>query len=957
MKCAECDGKCLEGGTLCPECQQPLKGTNGSQRLTEVPGAKSLELDTNEPNPLSSGLSEDAPAAEQDPGPGLQPPADSAEAAAEERKVGPTEGATGEAETEEQKEGKIPDSSGSGSLEPEINEGNEENEGKPESPGLLKDDLFGQESGPGSQLQAKTEEHKDTSSDSNLAEAGRGDDLLQQEDDLWVLVPDSAEWRTSEPNQDEAGLLSSGRELGPGSQLQCHAAGVTDEFRGRQPLAPIGAGMVNRSHWELRGSVPVDTQGVWTQFDDICQFPEKSWFGFLSRGKSKEKASESILQFLENELYRELSHRKDFGDVERKLDCYQECLKTSIIGDAERKINDHQTDFDESKVYDYIRKFIENVLGNPKFQNPAISAMDVLLFALCTVFHHSIHISAKAMSKIEQMAQNVGLQEGKFMNLKEPRKRECILALKHVCIQSSKNSKSTCWVWLLPLLYEIQRESFEKAEDPLTSQDMRFLPFAQLRHDEEKQTKVLAMIKAHQTFIGSCAPLAEKVMEMLALKNFCREPVPHIYVPLQLLLSNVYQRITSRLAERREIDESASVDVNVALEDIARRTEAWLGTRRQTGNAEDALQPKDLEDVLQCLNLTFTLVTKLLKHPKKIPFNPVMTSLQIFELFSGTEDLLQTKRDFQDLKRTQGLKEFMNVAESWIKELFPKLSEQEKVFFDYIDKWQQLISTGLFCEEWTRDWHKLIKSLFAEWIKRVNHKHLFDHYLVFININKFRDTELENCFSQHIIQSIKGLTKSKKSMLKEILHKFSKTNKPILAQIISIIIENTWTEELNQIANANRFEENTAKVLKWLLNSSMGLDIISAVQKLKPKVQNQINRDAKLLLLKVSELFSFVGDSVFSGDIPFEMLPTILQHTQEFAEMLTLIEPSYSQYIKEVLDVRRNEFEQLKKQKEQRRAFLYLCSCIMGIINGTILFCSPTVHNNGISYTLTGWGV
>lgn len=27
----------------------------------------------------------------------------------------------------------------------------------------------------------------------------------------------------------------------------------------------------------------------------------------------------------------------------------------------------------------------------------------------------------------------------------------------------------------------------------------------------------------------------------------------------------------------------------------------------------------------------------------------------------------------------------MNVAESWIKELFPKLSEQEKVFFDYID--------------------------------------------------------------------------------------------------------------------------------------------------------------------------------------------------------------------------------------------------------------------------------
>ncbi|KAH1171594.1 hypothetical protein KIL84_007212 [Mauremys mutica] len=226
MKCAECDGKCLEGGTLCSECQQALKGPNGSQSQTD--GTKPLELDTNEPNPLSSGLSEDAPA-ERDPGPGLQPPAGSAEAAIEEHKVGATDRATGEAETEEQKEGKTLDSRGSGSLEPEINEGNEENEGKPESPGLLKDVLSGQESGPGSQLQPKTEGHEDTSSDSNLAESGRGDDPQLQDDDSWVVVPDSAEQRTSEPNQDQAHPLSSGRASGPGSQLQCRAAGETDE--------------------------------------------------------------------------------------------------------------------------------------------------------------------------------------------------------------------------------------------------------------------------------------------------------------------------------------------------------------------------------------------------------------------------------------------------------------------------------------------------------------------------------------------------------------------------------------------------------------------------------------------------------------------------------------------------------------------------------------------------------
>ncbi|EMP27440.1 hypothetical protein UY3_15461 [Chelonia mydas] len=180
------------------------------------------------------------------------------------------------------------------------------------------------------------------------------------------------------------------------------------------------------------------------------------------------------------------------------------------------------------------------------------------------------------MSKIEKIAKKVDLQEGKFANLKEPRKRKCVSALKHVCIQSSKDPNSMCWIWLLPLIYAAQTEPLENAEYPLTSQHMQSLPFAQLRQDKDKQREVLEMVKAHQTFIGNCAPLAEKVMEMLALKNFCREPVPQIQVPLQLLLSNVYQRITNRLAERREIDEK---DVNPVLGDMARRTKIWLGAR------------------------------------------------------------------------------------------------------------------------------------------------------------------------------------------------------------------------------------------------------------------------------------------------------------------------------------------------------------------------------------------
>ncbi|XP_065450526.1 E3 ubiquitin-protein ligase RNF213-like [Chrysemys picta bellii] len=924
MKCAECDGKCLEGGTHCPECQQALKCPDGSQSQTE--GTKPLELDTNEPNPLSAGRSENAPA-EQDTGPGLQPPADSAEAANEERKVGATDQATGEAETEEQKEGKTPDS--------RDHKGNEEASASEES--VLSEDPYVSSTSSSVEDMMTLEfvavwpEHfKVNETFGKIVAAAYSHPGTYQE-----LA------RMERRFKNNYGFLIVGQTKIPASDLQSrqpiyYKYGVIDTYVDPRRIQlehiykTVQKTEKSKSHRVL--TVPdsaIRPGGVWTQFDDICQSPEKSWFGFLSRGKSKENASESILQFLENELHQELSLRKDIGDVERKLDCYKECFKTSNIGDAEQKINDHETDFDERKVYDDIRKFIENVLRNPRFQNPPISAMDVLLFALCTVFHHSIHISAEAMSKIEQMAQNVGSQEGKFTNLKEPRKSKCILALKRVCIQSAKDSKSTCWVWLLPLLYEIQRESFEKAEDPLPSKDMRLLPFAQLRKDGEKQMKVLAMINAHQTFIGSCTPLAEKVIEMLALKNFCREPVPHIHLPLQLLLNNVYQQITNRLADGRGINEG---DVNVVLKDIARRTEAWLGTRHQTGNAEDVLQPKELGDVLQCLNVTLTLVREFLKHPKKISFSPVMTSLQILKLFSRTEDLLQTKGDFRVLKQTQGLKDFMSVAESWIQELFPKLSEQEKYFFDDIDKWQQLISTELFCDKWTRDWRKLIKTLFEECIIKVNHKHLFDYYLIFININKYQDTELENCFSQHIIQSIKGLTKSKKSVLKEILHKFSKMNKRILAEIVSVIIEKMWTEELNQIENANRFEENTAHVLIQLLDSSMGLDIISTVQNLKPKVRNQINGDAQLLLSKVSELFSFVGRSVFSGDIPFDMLPAILKHRQEFAEMLILIKPSFSQYIKEVLDVRRNEHEHLKKQTEQRQAFLNLCYYIMKII-------------------------
>lgn len=51
------------------------------------------------------------------------------------------------------------------------------------------------------------------------------------------------------------------------------------------------------------------------------------------------------------------------------------------------------------------------------------------------------------------------------------------------------------------------------------------------------------MIDAHKTLIGQCAPLAKKVLGMVAIKNFDKDPLPNIQFPVQLLLETLYERI------------------------------------------------------------------------------------------------------------------------------------------------------------------------------------------------------------------------------------------------------------------------------------------------------------------------------------------------------------------------------------------------------------------------------
>lgn len=51
------------------------------------------------------------------------------------------------------------------------------------------------------------------------------------------------------------------------------------------------------------------------------------------------------------------------------------------------------------------------------------------------------------------------------------------------------------------------------------------------------------MIDAHKTLIGRCAPLVKKVLEMVAIESFSKDPLPEIQLPVQLFLCTLYVRI------------------------------------------------------------------------------------------------------------------------------------------------------------------------------------------------------------------------------------------------------------------------------------------------------------------------------------------------------------------------------------------------------------------------------
>jgi len=81
------------------------------------------------------------------------------------------------------------------------------------------------------------------------------------------------------------------------------------------------------------------------------------------------------------------------------------------------------------------------------------------------------------------------------------------------------------------------------------------------------------------------------------------------------------------------------------------------------------------------------------------------------------------------------------------------------------------------------------------------------------------------------------------------------------------------------------------------------------------------------------QLFSFQG---------------VLLHVSVFF-LFSPPDSSFSKCITKVLDVRKQEFEELERQKKQRCSFICLCHCIEDIIKGTGWV-------NGASSALLEWG-
>ncbi|XP_009322556.1 PREDICTED: uncharacterized protein LOC103917173 [Pygoscelis adeliae] len=511
----------------------------------------------------------------------------------------------------------------------------------------------------------------------------------------------------------------------------------------------------------------IKADGTWTFFEHIeCSFPGIStdiWKALSKKGPG----CTIQMEYLVNDFFAHTTSWNSLEDAERKLDRYEESIKV-CLGDAE-KGEDFEIvySWDEEAVRGNIGTLVQAIIKRLKTEKHELPE---LLFAFHTSFRYHIPLPPASIA--------IEFFEDKYKELRG--KSKYFPSLKKMCLRTTDG---TLWIWLVPLLYAIK----EKTEDPFLPHEPPSEAFIQLRGDEEKQRKVLKMIDSHKTLIRRCAPLAKKVVEMVALRNFTRNPLPDIWLPLQLLLDTLYRRILHISTASSQED-----DLNVALEIIATRMDSWFKDFRRcpSGSSKQPLKPMNEHEVLQCLNLVYLLLKRFLEEPmKSVSLSSMMITLRILGMFVSKEDLLQGNKEFQQFTSAERFQEFSCLTMPWLERYFHRAPTDEKSFLKNIETWQQLLSVKVLCAGWSKEWQGLIHNMFEKWLKKVNDQYLVDFYRAFLKMEKHCDAELESCFTNCVIQWIRALDKSGESMLKSMIPVVLKTSKPAAGTVLSILVE------------------------------------------------------------------------------------------------------------------------------------------------------------------------
>ncbi|XP_062496366.1 E3 ubiquitin-protein ligase RNF213-like isoform X4 [Pezoporus occidentalis] len=658
--------------------------------------------------------------------------------------------------------------------------------------------------------------------------------------------------------------------------------------------------------------------GTWTIFEQLhCHFPRTST---LSSLVSKGPSHQMEVKYLENCFFAHTTSWKSLEAMERKLDRYKESSSV-CLGDPEERKHFEVTCQSADVIRDSVGTFIQTVIEK---LDTSEHKLPQLLFVLYASFKYGISLPSASIAKAEKLFEDIGfLQEEELRG-----KSKYFPALKELCL---KTTDGTLWIWLVPLLFAIK-----KTEDAFAQIVLPLEAFKKLRKDKEKQRKVLKMVGAHRTLITSCPLLAKKVFEMLALKNFVEAPLADTW---QVALESLFRRI---IDERTDLPEG---DLNMALKSIATWMETWVKDLCFSGSSKAALKAIPKDEVMQCLNLGYLLLKYFLqKQMCSVSFSNVLAVLQILGTSVDITELLEVHKEFQLLTSEERFEEFSGFTKPWLQTCFQKAPVKQASFQKSFDAWQQLLSVKILCPRWTKLWRGLLQDMFKNWLEKVEDKHLIDFFQHFLKMDKSYDIDLESCFTNHIIQCIRGIGKSKEPMLKSLLSVILKTRKPSAARLLSVMVERMFSV-METLRSVTMFDENTGPVLANLLNKPEVCDLLSVVQG-EGRCHFQLSNDANVLLDRVSALFCFVGRCVLLGDLPCSILESILKHREQFMKMLCTCDSSFTKCLPNVLEVRKREFEQLEEQKKQRHSFLCLCRAIEDVIKVDTSIMEKSIMDN-----------